>query len=254
MGLITKEDRAGKLTTAQRFLNRSVVKEALGIDATNPDDVTYNRPVADLKRQIGRFISDLKSNKITSRYSAEQADSYGRKLARHQDISGDRIQPLPLRTAVAPAARAKRKPTPKKPKQRDNLEYDKTLATALEGIDNDKLLSLYYSICYIGLGQHAPLVTIGAWAFVETLSALAGRHQDTDFPAFFSIQRLSDIGLGDKKKTAPIRDALSRLSHHGNITKHHEVAATFDGKQLRNDMIMITPLLIKTIEGLSKKK
>jgi hypothetical protein len=73
MGLITKEERSGKLTTAQRFLNRSVVREALGIDVANPEDVTYNRPLADLKKQIGRFVTDLKRNKITSRFNSDQA-------------------------------------------------------------------------------------------------------------------------------------------------------------------------------------
>lgn len=255
MGLITKEERAGKLTTAQRFLNRSIVKEALGIDATNPDDVTYNRPLGDLKKQMDRFISDLKANKIGSRFSAQQADSYGRKLARHTDLTGDRIQPLALRAVKgsATADKARRKATPKKPREKGHIEYDRDLAAALEDIDHDKLLSLYYSICSVSLAPHTPLVTIGAWAFVETLSALAGRSPDTDFPSFYSPQRLADMGLGDKKKTAAVRDALGRISHNGNATKHHEVSATFDGKQLANDVATITPLLRKTLERLPKK-
>ena len=57
MGLISKEERHGKLTTAQRFLNSSVVKEALGIDASNLDDITYNRTPEDFNIQLGRFIA-----------------------------------------------------------------------------------------------------------------------------------------------------------------------------------------------------
>jgi hypothetical protein len=256
MGLITKEERSGKLTTAQRFLNRSVVREALGIDVANPEDVTYNRPLADLKKQIGRFVTDLKRNKITSRFNSDQADAYGRQLARHTDISGERIQPLALRTAAVPAARSqpKRKTPPKKPRQKDHLEHDKALALALEDIGNDKLQSLYFSICSFGLGAHTPLLTIGVWAFVETLSALAGRNPDTDFVAFFSVQRLSDMGLGNKQKAGPIRDALTRIQRNGNATKHHEVSATFDGKQLSNDLATVAPLLMKTIESLAQKK
>jgi hypothetical protein len=62
---------------------------------------------------------------------------------------------------------------------------------------------LYFSICSIGLENHTPLVTIGVWAFVETLSALAGRKQETDFVSYFSAQLLTNMGLGDKKKTGP---------------------------------------------------
>ena len=108
-------------------------------------------------------------------------------------------------------------------------------------------------MCSVPLGAHTPLLTIGVWAFVETLSALAGRNSDTDFVAFFNVQRLTNMGFGDKKKTGPMRDALGRIQHNGNATKHHEVSATFDGKQLANDLATITPLLMKTIEGLPQK-
>jgi hypothetical protein len=41
---------------------------------------------------------------------------------------------------------------------------------------------------------------------------------------------------------------------NGNSTKHHEIAATFDGAQLSNDLETITPLLIKTVEEIIRKK
>ena len=95
MGLIAKEEREGKLTTAQRFLNRPVVREALGIDASNPDDVLYNRPLEDFQKQLGIFINDLREGvRVTSRNNQAQIDAYGRKLARNSDITGERIEPL----------------------------------------------------------------------------------------------------------------------------------------------------------------
>jgi hypothetical protein len=103
--------------------------------------------------------------------------------------------------------------------------------------------------------EHAPLLTIGVWAFVESLSARAGRGADTDFLAFFSKQRLAGYGLGDSsKKQNPIRDALERIQRNGNTTKHHEMAALFDGKQLANDFATITHVLLKTIESIEPKK
>jgi hypothetical protein len=70
MGLIAKEEREGKLTTVQRFLGRSIVRGATGIDANNPDDVTYNRPLEDFQKQLGIFINDLKGGvRVTSRHN-----------------------------------------------------------------------------------------------------------------------------------------------------------------------------------------
>ena len=48
----------------------------------------------------------------------------------------------------------------------------------------------------------------------------------------FSNQRLSDFGFsGRPKKSGPLREALTRIQRNGNATKHHEIAAAFDGRQ-----------------------
>ncbi len=254
-GLITKEEREGRLTTVQRFLNRPAVREAIGIDATNPDNVTYNRPIEDLKRQLGQFIADLKAGEIGSRDDASQADFYGRKLARHKDLSKERIQPLALKSisGSAPSSKKARKSSPKKPREKNHLEHDKLLEQALASIKNDKLYNLYYSICTVELEDHTPLVTIGVWAFVESLSALAGKHSDTNFLAYFSNDKFRGLGFEDRKKTTIIREALNRIQQNGNATKHHEISAHFDRKQLANDLKAITPLLLKTIEEIAAK-
>jgi hypothetical protein len=257
MGMITKDEREGKLTTAQRFLNRNVVREALGLDATNREDVTFNRPPDDFKKLLGRFISDLKAGtKVTSRHNRDQIDAYGRGLARNVNVSGDRVQPESLKTVVAAsiAARPKRTAKAKKPKKRDRLEFDKDLQRALETISSDKLETLYYSLCSIPLEAHAPLLCIGVWAFVESLTARAGKSGDTDFLAYYSNQKLNELIGNDKKKMAPVRDALTRIQRDGNATKHHETSATFHGRQLANDLATITPLLVKTLENTTPKK
>ena len=254
MGLISKEERHGKLTTAQRFLNSSVVKEALGIDASNLDDITYNRTPEDFNKQLGRFIADLKEGvKISSRNNRAQIETYGRKLANNPDLTGERIEPQSLKTAAASITRARRKAQPKKPRKLAHLEYDKRLSTALEAVENTKLENLYYSICSVHI-EHTPLLTIGTWAFIELLTALAGKKPDNDFLAFFSNQRLSDYGVGSGKALGPIRDALTRIQRNGNATKHHETAAAFDGAQLANDLATITPLLVQTVGSIGPKK
>jgi len=88
---------------------------------------------------------------------------------------------------------------------------------------------------------------------VESLCALAGKNDSTDFVSFCSNQRLNDYGFG-KGKAGPIREALTRIQRHGNATKHHEIAGSFDGKQLNNDLATITPPLIKMAESIAAKK
>jgi hypothetical protein len=251
MGLITKDEREGKLTTAQRFLGRSVVREAIGLDASNPDDVTYNRPLDDFQKQLTIFINDLREGtRVTSRHNQAQIDAYGRKLARNADITNERIEPQTLKAAAK--AKVKRKKAAKQPRRLIHLEYEKELATALEAIRSSKLESLYYSICEVRI-QHAPLLTIGLWAFIESLTALAGKKDNVDFVAFCSNERMATCGF-NKTKAGPIRQALTRIQSNGNATKHHEIAASFDGQQLANDLATITPLLIKIAESTAPKK
>jgi hypothetical protein len=251
MGIITKEEREGKLTTAQRFLNRPVVREALGIDTSNPDDVTYNRPLEDFQKQLTNFINDLREGtRVTSRNNQAQIDAYGRRLGRNSDITGERIEPLSLKTAAK--AKVRRSKARKTPRKLTHLEYDKSLQIALEAIRSNKLEALYYSICSVRI-EHAPLLTIGLWAFVESLSALAGKKDSVDFVSFCSNERVATHGFS-KAKGGPIRQALTRIQQNGNATKHHEVAASFDGQQLANDLATITPLLIKIAESIAPKK
>lgn len=201
MDLITKEERDGKLTTAQRFLSSAVVRDALGIDLSNPEDIGLNRTTKDFEKLLGRFINDLKqATTVTSRKNATQIEAYGRKLARTAGVSAERVQPVSLKTAAKLAAtKAKRKTKPKKPRKLTHLEYDKALAVGIEAIESNKLESLYYSTCDIRLDDHTPLLTVGVWAFIESLSALAGKNSDTDFVAFFSNQRLNDCGIEKKE-------------------------------------------------------
>ena len=46
-GIISAEDRKNKLTTVQRYLSNVLIKDALGIDASVPNDISRNRPLED---------------------------------------------------------------------------------------------------------------------------------------------------------------------------------------------------------------
>lgn len=168
LGLISKAERVGKLTTVQRFLNSSVVREALGIDASNPDDITYNRPSADFQKQLSRFITDLREGvKITSRHNRGQIDQYGRKLAQNSELAGGRVEPLSIRKLATTTAKKARKKAPKKPRKHLHVEYDSDLVKHIEALGNSKLESLYYSIkCPLSGGGNKVLMPGRNSAFV----------------------------------------------------------------------------------------
>jgi hypothetical protein len=248
-GLITADARKGKLTTVQRYLVSPVVREALGVDAANPDDVSRTRSKADFDLLLGRFLTDLAANTVNSRAKKDQIEAYGRELSATPGQSHDRVAPSQSvkaqPTSGKPTAKPKR---PKKSKPRRYLPYEEAIKLALDALGGMKLPHLYNSICSVALDEHAPLVSIGAWAFLESLTAKAGRNEGTPFPDFFSKQRLQGYGLPTGKNGRGIEEAIKRVATSGNVTKHDGTAALFNGEQLANDMETLKDLILKCAE------
>ena len=248
-GLITADARKGKLTTVQRYIVSPVVREALGIDSANPDDLSRTRTKRDFDLLLGRFLTDLASNNVNSRAKKDQIEAYGRELSATPGQSHDRVTPSQSikaqPTSGNPATKPKR---PKKAKPRRFLPYEEQIKLALDALGGMKLPHLYNSICSVALDEHAPLVSVGAWAFLESLSAKAGRREGTPFPDFFSKQRLQSYGLPTGKTGRGIEDAIKRVSTSGNVTKHDSTAALFNGEQLANDMETLKDLILKCAE------
>ncbi|MEQ9247547.1 MAG: hypothetical protein RLO21_16330 [Nitratireductor sp.] len=245
--MITKEERKGKLTTAQRFLNPEVFQETLGLDRSNPNELSRTRPKAEFDMMLRRFMRDLvASEEVTSRKNKPEIIQYARGLTALPNVTNTRIEPEPLSSTTGPhKKRIRRKPT--KPQRARHVQYDEEIYRELKGLGNEKLESLYYSICSMELEHHTPLASIGAWAFLETLTSCAGRSDDTAFDAFLSKQRLTNLGIAGNEIRA-IRTAIDRTVAYGNLTKHHKISAAFNGDQLNNDMITLKFLIIKLIE------
>lgn len=91
--------------------------------------------------------------------------------------------------------------------------------------------------------EHCPLLTIGVWSFLETITALNGRTSTTDFVAFLTSEKLEKLGLGSKNSTKALKECLRRISENGNTTKHDSKAASFNEQQLINDFQVLHPLI-----------
>jgi len=247
-GLITAEDRKGKLTTVQRYLSKKPVQDAMGLDVSDLDNIRKTKSKPDLDKVLSKFIGDLSSGHVNSRSKGKEIfEAYGRELAAVEQSGQAAIKPEPLMQPDAgKAAKAKRRRT--KPKARSTLSHNHDTMDALRALDNQKLINLYDSITSVPLNPHAPLVSIGAWAFIESLSGLAGRNSNTPFTSFFSTHRLQQYGLDTGKGNKALFAALENIARSGDVAKHHGTATNFNGEQIANDMDTLAKLILKTIE------
>ncbi len=254
--LISAEGRKRRLTTVQRFLSNPVMRETLGLDMSDPDNIARNRTEEDFKLLSQQFISDMldENPQIHSRQNKTNIESYARELGSLGGQSHKRVESEPL-TPDPQKPKPKRRKRPGKAKRRKHLPYQSEIADALKTLGNWKLHSLYHSICDVLLQENTPLLAVGTWSFFETLTALAGRKPEINFHSFLSQQKISDYKLGTGQQIKPLRQAVQRILDYGNVTKHHSTAAAFNGDQLANDLDSLEELILKIIEdAISQKK
>ncbi|SED93174.1 hypothetical protein SAMN05519104_4778 [Rhizobiales bacterium GAS188] len=250
--MISEDERRKRLTTVQRFLSNGVFRETLGFDQNNPDAVARTRPEAEFNKILTRFMRDIVEGQATSRMNRDEIVQYARPLAHLSGVTNARVEPEPLQIGSGASKTKKdRRAKPGKPEKVKHVQYEQEIFEALTGLRNSKLRSLYHSICAVDLDPHTPLIAVGAWCFFETLTACAGRTDSTSFDSFLSKQKLLSYGIaGD---TLSLRNALGRMREYGNTTKHHPLAATFNGDQLNNDMVALKSVILKCIEEAAAK-
>ncbi len=261
--MITPVERTRKISTAQRFLTNPVFRSTLGVEyQSDTDTLSKTRPEADFDALVGQFMRDLAAGeKVHSRMNRAEIEKYAHAIADSSGAGTTRCDAEPLNSpqmtpdsnepttpgATQPAAQPKPpvRRLPAAPQQASQVQYEKEIFDALKKLGNEKLRRLYYSIYTLELEHHTVITAVGVWSFFETLTACAGRTDTTSFDSFLSKTKLKSYGLHDIR---PLQEALQRILGCGNTTKHHRVAATFNGNQLNNDMITLKPVILKCIE------
>jgi hypothetical protein len=244
-GLITSEWRRGKLTTVSRYLTKKPVQEAFGLDVSDLGNIQRTRSKADFDILAAKFFGDLERGHVNSRTNGPAAfEAYAREL-KAVATTGKVVAAEPLQPVKAASGTKRRR---QQIKARVTLPYEHEIMDALKSLGSHKLVNLYDSICSVPLNPHAPLISVGTWAFIESLTAKAGRKTDTDFVSFFSKSRLQNYGLATGKGDKAIYEALRRVSASGDVTKHDATAAMFNGEQLANDMDTLKNLIIRCAE------
>lgn len=243
-GLISGNDRKRKLTTVDRFMSNPAFREKFGFDKSDPSRLHTNRPDADIRARAKRFLDDLvDGTRVNSRMSSADIQKYAEDLERDIPVSGSRKPSAPLLTSNPDSSGKKaRRTKPKPPKSPDRAYHSSELDKALRDLGKYKLQSMYHSITSLDLQLHVPLITVGIWSLIESLTALCGRAHNVSFDSFLSFRELEARGV-PRKETRTVSDALKRISGAGNTTKHHGTSATFDPTQLSNDLETVSPIL-----------
>ncbi|EHD15002.1 hypothetical protein CIN_09340 [Commensalibacter intestini A911] len=147
--------------------------------------------------------------------------------------------------------------TPKSPNQIKKLHFNSDIEKQLKRLKNEKLIHLYFSLTKTKINtnnhDYTPLLTVGLWAFLETLTACQKRKETTSFPDFLSKDKLTKFGF-EKEKSKEYVEKFQTISKHGNATKHSANNAYYNTAQLNNDLTCIEPVIIKCIEEAIQKK
>lgn len=242
--MIAPADRKGKITTAQRFLSNVTFREALGVDASNLEDICRIRTEEDFDKSVKTFVDDLLDGTyVNSRLNKNEIVEYARKFPGRAGLSANKTDPVTI--SVEPTKKSKRKRHPQKPAKRSHLTYNDEIHGALRDIPSYKLEQLYYSICRLELADYTPLLSVGVWSFVESLTAVAGRNENTDFYSYLSAQKIQSLNCMPDSSAKSARQAFKRILDFGNTTKHDRVGAMFNGEQLANDFEIIAPVALK---------
>jgi hypothetical protein len=228
-----------------------ILREALGLESGSLEDVSRTRPARDFDLLLETFMRDLINGEVHSRKNSDEIKDYARTLGMTPGLTAARTAPesllLPTQTGK------KRRIAPTRPDKQKHITYEPEIAQNLKAIPSYKLERIYYSICEISLEDHTPLVAVGTWSFFECLTARGGRGPSSSFLDYLSKNKLSSLGYTHREDLNSIRQALERIAHYGNTTKHHETAATFNGPQLANDMDTLKSLIVKlAVEAKSK--
>jgi len=201
---------------------------------------------------LGQFMKDLvKGNEVSSRKNKKDIIEYVRKLTALAEVTNTRIDSEPLSIQIT-QVKSGQQPTPRKPQRAKKVHYEDEIARTLKVLGNEKLESLYYSICFFELEKHSPIIAIGIWAFFETITGLRGRKDGNSFDSFLNNDRLSSYGIVGEDRRA-VRSVLQRITEYGNQTKHHKVSAAFNGDQINNDMNTLKGLILSLIENKTKQ-
>ena len=244
--LISQEEADGRFSTVKNQFSNPLLRDVFGLKS---------RDVNALKNLSGanlfafkKFIADVVAENITSWTQKKETEIYAKNLIKAKGLIDKNLPNTSLTSAGGAVIKSPPKPPPPlkptEPQKSEFIPLNTELVVALKEIPSYKLESIYFSLCKVSLKEHTPLLYVGAWMFIETLTALCERNDTTDFYSYLSVQKMTSLSLGAKNEIKAIREAVKRISEAGNTTKHNKTSAAFNSEQLENDFKVMKSLLV----------
>ena len=252
-GWITPADRQSiLLSTATRYLANPEVRTAMGLasSATSSEIEVYGDR-GRFETTARKFLRDIQLGTLSSRSKGKDWRDYANALEEeHGTVVPSGLPWRPIDPDVKPVAGQAKAAVQRPAKARlatldtSRIPISKDLVDALNGLASHKLSSLYRSLTTLRLSEHPTLLTIGAWVFLETLTAKHGRPDGTKFVAYLNNKVASAYGrLAWKSK----RIALEYIEDHGNVEKHDPSFSLLDASNLYNHFLTLDDLLAKLV-------
>ncbi len=269
LGFLTTLQRDKRLSVVQRYIQANVFKNKWQLEFTkDTKTITTTRSKNDIMLLLRKFIEDLVANAINTRtgMTVKEIGEYANNLEQTVNGLDSKISAKwSLDILTNPGSSSSggvgstdndETPNPNNPTPPKKLPHDIELENLLRKLGNYKLQQIHVSLYRLHLLNNTCLLTIGIWCFIETLTNLDGRNEDTSFEAYLSTAKLQNLGFDkhETKNSSALITALKRIHRNGNISKHAATAANFESMQLHNDFEVITPLLIKLVESAIEKK
>ncbi|TDF42370.1 hypothetical protein EYS14_05990 [Alteromonadaceae bacterium M269] len=132
------------------------------------------------------------------------------------------------------------------PLPENRIEASDELLNTLKLLREAKVEQLYNSLCKLSLKQHSVLMYIGAWSFLECLTALLGRNDKTAFPEFLGSRVIEFTS--DKTKKSELKNIIRDIADRGNCTKHSGVYWNYNAMDLKPAFKLLEPFIISMIK------
>jgi len=234
-GFITKEERKGQLSIMESYAKNEVFKASLGIEKSEPDKISTTLSNNDFDLVFKKFMRDIAIKKITTRKgrTKKEIENYAKKIRNIEGFSGERVK-------LHAVSKNKKKP------QSNKIVGVDEISRQLSQIENEKLISLYYSLHTLTTIKHTPLLTVGAWTFFNILTGIHGRKSDQDLVRYLDKDRLNRMGLHSSEKI--LCEALERFLNYGDTTKHDPTAGAFSSGMLIDDFAAVRELILRLIK------
>ncbi|WP_375392013.1 hypothetical protein [uncultured Sphingomonas sp.] len=251
-GIISSDMRRDvQVSTATRYLANPAVRKAMGLaSAATSDKIEITGDAERFARVLSNFLDGIQSRKLHSRSVTADWVGYASELEAAFGIPTGPATPVGASAAGTGGAGQRKPPKPTRAKivtpEVRFIAKSAALIDALNKLESFKLSSLYNSLTSIRLDEHPALLTTGAWVFVETLTALHGRTDTTEFVGYVN-GKLGSLGIR-KDQGKDCKLSLEYISQHGNAQKHSATFTAVDARNLNNHFQVLENVFVALVK------